>query len=100
MTIRSFWVTSVALISVGLIIPSPSLSLDYADLPGGLGDATVSVLGQLGYDCQTASVGGIICKKCQIEDDKQKCVAYLCDAVTKKCRKKSAEIPKLPNLGR
>lgn len=99
MTMGSFLVSSVAFLSVGLIIPSQSLSLDYADLPGDLGDATVSVLDKLGYDCQTASVGGIICKKCKTEDNKQKCVAYLCDAITKKCRKKSAEIPKLPNLG-
>ena len=93
MTIRSFLLASVALTSFSLISPPPGL----ADLTEDIGNASVSVLGKLGYDCKTANVG-IVCKKCQVEDNKQKCVAYLCDAITKKCRKKSAEIPKLPSF--
>lgn len=99
MNIRPVLVTSVTFTCVSLITPLQILSLDYAGLPDDLANATVSVLSKLGYDCKTASVGGIICKKCTAEDNKQKCVAYLCDAVTKKCRKKKAEIPQLPSLG-
>ena len=98
MNVRSLLQVPVAIISVVLITPSTSIGFEYAGLTDGLENATVSVLSQLGYDCQTASVGGIVCKKCSVKDNKQKCVAYLCDAVTKKCRKKQAEVPQLPNL--
>ena len=99
MTIRSFLLTSVALTSFSFLASPPSLGFEYAGLTDDLGNAGISVLSRLGYDCTTKSVG-IVCKKCQVEDNKQKCVAYLCDAVTKKCRKKSAEIPKLPSFKR
>jgi len=99
MNIRSLFVTSVGLVSLGLMTPTASLSLEYAGLTDNLSNATVSVLSRLGYDCQTASVGGIICKKCTVDDNKQKCDAFICDAITKKCRRRKAEIPQLPNLG-
>ena len=79
------------------IASAPGFTVEYAGLTDELGSATVSILGKLGYDCTTAEVG-IVCKKCKVEDDQQKCEAYLCDAVTQKCRKKSAEIPKVPGL--
>lgn len=44
-------------------------------------------------------MGGILCKKCRADGNSQKCEAFLCDAVTKKCRKQTAKIPKLPNFG-
>jgi 2C-methyl-D-erythritol 2,4-cyclodiphosphate synthase len=88
-----------AFTSIGLMTPSPSRSFETAGLADSLGGATVSVLGKLGYDCKNASAVGIVCKKCKMEDNKQNCEAYLCDAVTKKCRKKSAEIPNVPGLG-
>lgn len=87
-----------AFTSIGLMAPSPSRSFETAGLADSLGNATVSVLSKLGYDCKNASAVGIVCKKCSMEDNKQNCEAFLCDAVTKKCRKKSAEIPNLPNL--
>ncbi|MEM8831940.1 MAG: hypothetical protein AAGE96_21680, partial [Cyanobacteria bacterium P01_G01_bin.19] len=90
-----FLFASMVFTSIGLVTAPPGLSGEYANLADDLGDASVSVLSRLGYDCQTASVG-IICKKCQVEDNREKCDAYLCDAVTKKCRKKSVEVPKIP----
>lgn len=99
MPIRPLLIASLGLVSWGVIASSPSSAVDYAGLTDSLSNATVSVLSQLGYDCQTASVGGIICKKCEVEDNKQKCQAFICDAVTKKCRKRSAEVPNIPGLG-
>ena len=99
MTIRSVVLASVAFTSVGFILPQPSLSNDYAGLADELGNASISILDKLGYDCQKAGAG-IVCKKCQVEDNKQECVAYLCDAITRKCRKKSASIPKIPSFNR
>ncbi|MEM8721955.1 MAG: hypothetical protein AAGE84_22105 [Cyanobacteria bacterium P01_G01_bin.39] len=98
MYLRSFLVASLGLLSWSTISASPSLSLEYAGLTDNLSNATVGVLSQLGYDCQTASVGGIICKKCQVEGNKQECQAFICDAVTKKCRERSATIPQVPGL--
>ncbi len=99
MKVHSVFVASVGFVSFGLMTPAASLSVEYAGLTDNLSNATVSVLSRLGYDCQTASVGGIICKKCEVDNNKQKCDAFICDAVTKKCRRKKAEIPNLPNLG-
>ena len=99
MNLRTVLLTSVFFTSMGLIAPSESLGVDLVSQLGDVADITTGVLGKLGYDCQTASVGGIICKKCTVKDNSQKCEAFLCDAVTKKCRKKSAELPNLPNLG-
>ena len=98
MNIRSLLVASFGLVSWSAIASPPSLAVNYAGLADNLSNATVSVLSQLGYDCQTASAGGIICKKCQVESNKQKCQAFICDAVTKKCRKRSAEVPQIPGL--
>lgn len=97
MKMRSLFVASFGFISWGVM--TPASALEYAGLTDNLSNATVSVLSQLGYDCQTASVGGILCRKCQVRNNKQKCEAFLCDAVTKKCRRRTAEIPQLPNLG-
>ena len=94
MILRSILLTSI-MASTGSIAPPQILNWN-AGLADDLSNTTVSVLSKLGYDCQTLSAGGILCKKCQEEDNKQKCEAFLCDAVTKKCRKKSAEIPQLP----
>lgn len=97
MKIPSLLMASFGLVSLGLI--TPVSALEYAGLTDNLSNATVGVLSQLGYDCQTASVGGILCKKCQARNNKQKCEAFICDAVTKKCRRRTAEIPQVPNLG-
>ena len=94
MILRSILLTSI-MASAGSIAPPQTTNWN-AGLADDLSNVTVSVLSKLGYDCQTLNVGGILCKKCQVEDNKQKCEAFLCDAVTKKCRKKSAEIPQLP----
>ena len=96
---RRLLLASVFWASIGYTATASDLGIKYAGLTDDLGKASISVLRKLGYDCTTASVG-IICKKCQVEDNKQICDAYICDAVTKKCRKKSAEIPALPNFGR
>lgn len=98
MTIRS-WLLASSFASVSLVMPTTVLAENYAGITDDLGNATVSVLSKLGYDCQTASAGAILCKKCTVDDNKQKCEAFICDAVTKKCRKRSAEIPRLPDLG-
>ncbi|MEL6438931.1 MAG: hypothetical protein AAFQ80_06730 [Cyanobacteria bacterium J06621_8] len=98
MNIRSFLVASFSIVSWGAIATTPSLAIEYAGLTDDLSNATVGVLGRLGYDCKTASVGGIICTKCKVDDSKQKCQAFICDAVTKKCRKRSAEVPQIPGI--
>ena len=99
MTVHSSLLAAVSFALINPLLPSLSLAENYAGIADDLSNATVSVLSKLGYDCQTASAGAILCKKCQVEDNKQKCEAFICDAATKKCRKKSAEIPKLPNFG-
>jgi len=99
MTIRSFLFASVAIISVGLVSPEPIFSFEYAGIADDLGSASVSVLDKLGYDCENASAGAILCKKCEADGFKQKCTAFVCDAATKKCRKKSATVPNVPGLG-
>ena len=99
MNIRSILFASVAVTSINLIAPPVSLSFETAGLADDLGNATVSVLSKLGYDCKNASAGAIVCKKCKADGFKQKCTAFVCDAATKKCRKKSAELPNIPGLG-
>ena len=99
MTIRSLLFASVAIVSVGLVSPDPTFSFEYAGIADDLGNASVSVLDELGYDCQNASAGAILCKKCKADGLKQKCTAFVCDAATKKCRKKSATVPNIPGLG-
>jgi len=45
------------------------------------------------------SVGLVSLGLMTVDDNKQKCDAFICDAITKKCRRRKAEIPQLPNLG-
>jgi|GEM_PF-2753965 len=89
---------SLSVSSLGLMNPNPSLSSNLVAQLGGLGglgdveDATTDVLKRLGYDCKTATVG-IACTKCS----DNKCKAYICDAITKKCRKQKASLPGVPD---
>lgn len=102
MTIRSTLFASIAIISFGLVSSGSTYSFEYAginDIADDLGSASVSILDKLGYDCQNASSGAIVCKKCKADGFKQKCTAFVCDAATKKCRKKSATVPNIPGLG-
>ena len=99
MSIRSIVFATVAATSVGLLAPSVGFSFETAGIADDIGNASVSVLSKLGYDCQNASAGAIICKKCKADGFKQKCTVFACDAATKKCRKKSAELPNVPGLG-
>lgn len=63
-----------------------------------IGEVTTSVLDRLGYDCDTVANVGLVCKKCSSDNVlTEKCTAYICDAATKKCRKKNATVPKLPD---
>ena len=87
--------SSVSLITPNLALSSTSVAqLDLDNVT----NITTSVLDQLGYKCDTASAAGIICRKCSESSSvTEKCTAYICDSVTKKCRKKEATLPKLPN---
>lgn len=98
MKIRSLLIASFGFISLNAIAPTPASTLEYAGLLDDVGNASVSVLTRLGYDCKTASAGGILCTKCKADGFKQKCEAFTCDAVTKKCRRKTAELPNVPGL--
>lgn len=93
---------SLSLGSFGLINPSQSLSANLVAQLGGLdtlegiGNVTTDILGTLGYDCKTAAIG-IVCTKCSDDDGlTQDCKAYLCDAVTRECRKQEAQLPRVP----
>ncbi|MEO0924293.1 MAG: hypothetical protein AAFY63_00315 [Cyanobacteria bacterium J06643_13] len=99
MNIRSLIVASVGFVALNAIAPRSSSALEYANLLDDVSNASVSVLTRLGYDCNTASAGGIICTKCEADGLKQKCEAFSCDAVTKKCRRKTADLPNVPGLG-
>ena len=71
--------------------------LDSIENIENIGEITMSVLDRLGYDCDTVAGVGIVCKKCSSDSIlTEKCTAYICDAATKKCRKKDATLPKLP----
>ena len=86
--------------SVSLIAPPKTLGqVPVAQLDlNNISNITTSVLDKLGYECNTASAAGIICRKCSESSSvTEKCTAYICDSVTKKCRKKEATLPKLPN---
>lgn len=96
MKISSFLIASVGFISLNGISITPGLALEYAGLLDDVGNASVSVLTNLGYDCQTASAGGILCTKCEADGLRQKCEAFACDAVSKKCRRKTADLPNIP----
>jgi hypothetical protein len=94
MKIPSLFIAAVGFVSLNAIAPAMSS----AGIADDLSNASVSVLSKLGYDCKTASAGAILCTKCKVDDNKQKCEAFTCDAVTKKCRRKTAEIPRIPGL--
>jgi hypothetical protein len=94
MKIPSLLIAAVGLVSLNAIAPDFSS----AGIADDLSNASVSVLSKLGYDCKTASAGAILCTKCKVDGNKQKCEAFTCDAVTKKCRRKTAEIPNIPGL--
>ena len=96
MVIRSWLIASLSLVSLNLA--TPSSAFEYAGLLDDVGNASVGVLKQLGYDCKTASAGAILCTKCKADGIKQKCEAFTCDVATKKCRRKTAEIPNIPGL--
>ena len=97
MAIRSWLIASISLVSLNLAaVPSPAF--EYAGLLDDVSNASVGVLKQLGYDCKTASAGAILCTKCKADGIKQKCEAFTCDVATKKCRRKTADIPNIPGL--
>jgi len=94
MKIRSLLIASIGFVSLNaLSIPSAS-----ANLLDDVGNASVSVLTKLGYDCKTASAGAILCTKCNADGFKKKCEAFTCDVATKKCRRKTADLPNIPGL--
>ena len=74
-------------------------NFETANLLDDVGNASVSVLTKLGYDCKTASAGAILCTKCKADGFKKKCEAFTCDVATKKCRRKTADLPNIPGLG-
>ena len=84
--------------SVSLIAPQKTLgSAPIAQLDN-ITNITTSVLDKLGYECDTVSAAAIICRKCSEQSSvTEKCTAYICDSVSKKCRKRKATLPKLPN---
>lgn len=94
MTIRTWLIASLGLVSLNLTVPFPA----DANLLDDVSNASVGVLKQLGYNCKTASAGAILCTKCKADGIKQKCEAFTCDVATKKCRRKTAEIPNIPGL--
>ncbi|PSB07925.1 hypothetical protein C7B62_18315 [Pleurocapsa sp. CCALA 161] len=98
MKIRSLSIAALGFVSLNAIAPASGSAFKYAGIADDVSNASVSVLSKLGYDCKTASAGAILCTKCKVDDNKQKCEAFTCDAVTKKCRRKTAEIPRLPSL--
>ena len=97
MKIRNLLIASVGFISLNAIASPSSSALEYANLLDDVSNASVSVLTRLGYDCKTASAGGILCTKCKEDGFKKKCEAFTCDAVTKKCRRKTADLPNIPS---
>jgi hypothetical protein len=95
----------LAIASLGLVISQPSFGIDtrlaQLDNLENIGEVTTNVLDRLGYECDTVANVGLVCKKCSEDSDSpiavtEKCTAYICDAVTKKCRKNNAVLPKLP----
>lgn len=103
MRILSLVIASLTVSYYGLVNSQPSLSAEsiaQIDLEN-IGEVTTSVLDRLGYDCDTVANVGLVCKKCSSDNVlTEECNAYICDAATKKCRKKNATVPKLPNSDR
>jgi len=101
MSLPSLFAISLAVGSLGLsALPADSNNQYLAQLGNidRIGAVTTSVLDRLGYDCQKVANVGIVCKKCKSSNRglTEKCNAYICDAVTKKCRKQNATLPNLP----
>ena len=98
---RSLIIASLAIGSLGLFNSQQSLdanTLAQLDNLENLGEVSISILDRLGYDCNDVAGVGIVCKKCDSDSVvTEKCTAYICDAATKKCRKKDATVPKLPD---
>ena len=103
MRILSLVIASLTVNYYGLVNSQPSLSAEniaQLDLEN-IGEVTTGVLDRLGYDCDTVANVGLVCKKCSSDNVlTEKCTAYICDAATKKCRKKNATVPKFPNSDR
>ena len=84
--------------SVSLILPNKTLSSTSIAQLDDLANITTSVLDKLGYECETASAAAIIGRKClESSSITEECDAFICDSVTKKCRRQKAVLPKLPN---
>lgn len=100
MRIASFVITTLTIGSFGLINSPQSLSADLIaqlDNLEGVAEVSMSVLDRLGYECDTVADVGLVCKKCTSNSIvSEKCTAYICDAATRKCRKRNATLPKLP----
>ena len=99
MRIVSLVIASLTISCFGLANSPQSLAENIAQLDlENIGEVTTSVLDRLGYDCDTVANVGLVCKKCSSDNVlTEKCTAYICDAATKKCRKKNATVPKLPD---
>lgn len=101
MRIVSLVIASLTVSCFGLANSPQSLGAEniaQLDNLENIGEVTTSVLDRLGYDCDTVANVGLVCKKCSSDNVlTEECTAYICDAATKKCRKKNATVPKLPN---
>jgi hypothetical protein len=108
MRVFSLVIASFAVASLALTTSQPSFGVDklaQLDNLENIGEMTTNILDGLGYDCETVAGVGLVCKKCSEESDSrialtEKCTAYVCDAVTKKCRKNNAVLPKVPQQNR
>jgi hypothetical protein len=96
--------TAIAFLSLAISQPSFGIDTRLAQLDNleNIGEVTTNVLDRLGYECDTVANVGLVCKKCSEDSDSpinltEKCTAYVCDAVTKKCRKNNAVLPKIPD---
>ncbi|HHP7231673.1 MAG TPA: hypothetical protein ACFCUY_12545 [Xenococcaceae cyanobacterium] len=90
----------LGLSSLNLLAPNKSLSSASIAQLENITEVTTSVLDNLGYECETVSAAAIICRKCAEETNiTEECTAYICDSVTKKCRKQKATVPNLPDSG-
>ncbi|VEP15498.1 conserved hypothetical protein [Hyella patelloides LEGE 07179] len=101
MRVLSLAIVSLTIGSLGIVNSPHSLSAEsiaQLDNLENIGEVTTSVLDRLGYECDTVADVGLVCKKCSSENMlTEKCTAYICDAATKKCRKKNATLPQLPD---
>jgi hypothetical protein len=104
MSVFSVFITSFAFSSLAIAISQPSFSANtiaQLDNLENLGEVTTSILDKLGYDCDTVAGVGLVCKKCSSNNSfTEKCTTYICDAVTKKCRKKNLTLPNIQDSSR